>query len=80
MIEVDLATQFVLYLFGSLALLLLAWIVYERGHKAPHVQPSDERIFRCTICAHVYLDDRDTRYSRCPQCGSMNDFGNRPEV
>ena len=71
MIEVDLATAFVLYLLSTLAVLFVVWVVYERGHKAPHVEPNEERIVRCPICAHLYLDDRDRRISECPQCGSL---------
>ena len=34
--------------------------------------PSEDHIFRCGRCGHVYTDDPDVARSRCSQCGGMN--------
>jgi phage FluMu protein Com len=72
-ITVSLSGLFVIYLLSFLAMILALWIVYEFRRKAGQVEPSEQRIYRCTICTHVYLDDRDEAFSRCPRCGSLND-------
>lgn len=74
MIPVSLSGLFVIYVLSFLAMILTLWIVYEFRGKAGQVEPLEQRIFRCSICAHVYLDDRDEAFSRCPRCGSLNDL------
>ena len=34
--------------------------------------PSEDHIFRCVGCGHIYTDDPDVARSRCSQCGRMN--------
>lgn len=73
MIPVSLSGLFVIYVLSFLAMILTLWVGYEFRRKAGQVEPLEQRIFRCSICTHVYLDDRDEAFSRCPRCGSLND-------
>jgi hypothetical protein len=34
---------------------------------------SDARIYRCSICGHVYVDSREVPLARCPRCGCLNE-------
>lgn len=34
---------------------------------------SRDRIYRCTVCEHVYVDARFTGLARCPRCGCLNE-------
>ncbi|MBI1883416.1 MAG: hypothetical protein HYS08_04325 [Chlamydiae bacterium] len=73
MFEVDLSTAFLIYLILSLSGLFFAWIYYEYRKKARNFSPIEKVIYRCKICAHSYIVERDETLSKCPQCGSFND-------
>ncbi len=73
MIQVGISGFFVIYLLSFLALILTLWIVYESRGRGREIEHLERRIFRCSICTHVYLDDRDEKFSRCPRCGSLNE-------
>jgi len=34
---------------------------------------SEDRVFRCRKCQHVYTDDADVERSRCAHCGRLNE-------
>lgn len=59
-----------------IALLAALWglaIYSEMRRRRFHPTSSDDRIFRCWNCGHVYTDDPDVDRSRCSQCGKLNE-------
>jgi predicted Zn-ribbon and HTH transcriptional regulator len=61
------------YVVAALAALAGVAIYSELRHRRFHPRASDDRIFRCTACGHVYTDDPDVDRSRCAQCGKLNE-------
>ena len=48
-------------------------IYSERRRRRFRPAHSEDRIFRCEKCGHVYTDDPDVERSRCAQCGKLNE-------
>jgi phage FluMu protein Com len=72
-IEVPVSTAVLVFLLVTVALVLVVWVLFgwrRRGRLL--TTETDNYIWRCPICNHVYLETRPERYSKCPQCGSMN--------
>ncbi|HMP81502.1 MAG TPA: hypothetical protein PKA41_02195 [Verrucomicrobiota bacterium] len=69
----DIPTLITLYVVILLGALCGVGIYNELRHRRfnPHV--SEDRIFRCTGCGHVYTDDPDVDRSRCAHCGKLNE-------
>jgi hypothetical protein len=63
---------FVPFLF-TLVLLFAAGLYYAARFRAPRVKASHTRIYRCSVCRHVYVDARDVPLARCPRCGCLNE-------
>lgn len=63
---------FVPFLF-TLVLLLAAGLYYAARFHVPRVKTSRSRIYRCSVCRHVYVDTRDVPLARCPRCGCLNE-------
>ncbi len=74
MIPVKITAVFFFYIFFLLIWILGTWIYYEYKWKAKKYVPPEKKMFRCLICAHIYLDDRDRKISQCPRCRSYNDL------
>jgi len=56
-----------------LLVILVCWLYYLARESAPQLSPSRNRIYRCQVCEHVYLDARDVPLARCPRCGCLNE-------
>lgn len=59
-------------LFYLLAV-LSCWLFYSIRDGAPRLVSGRNRIYRCQVCEHVYLDARDVPLARCDRCGSLNE-------
>ena len=73
MIPVRISSVFFFYIFFLLFWILITWVHYEYKWKAKKYVPPEKKMFRCPFCAHVYLDDRDQKVTRCPRCDSFGD-------
>jgi hypothetical protein len=62
-----------LYVVVMLAALAGVAIYAELRRRRFEPPASEDNIFRCRKCGHVYTDDPDMDRSRCVQCGHMND-------
>lgn len=60
-------------LFFALVLLLAASLYYSARQGWHRTRTSRSTIYKCSACAHVYVDARDVPVSRCPRCGRMNE-------
>lgn len=56
-----------------LLVVLACWLYYLARDTAPSLASSRNRIYRCQVCEHVYLDARDVPLARCPRCGCLNE-------
>ena len=52
---------------------LVCWIYYMGRESALRLVSQRNRIYRCQICEHVYLDARDVPLARCTRCGCLNE-------
>jgi len=62
------------YLVSLLAAVSAIAIYYDVRRKRFEPTPSADHIFRCGKCGFVYTDDPDVDRSRCPQCGTANNY------
>jgi hypothetical protein len=71
-IEVDISTAVAFYVFVSLILLLAGWIFFEARKDRRKYSAEEKYVWKCSICANVYIDSIHSSISRCPQCKSFN--------
>lgn len=73
MIPVSLATALLVPFLFTMVLLLGIWLFYDLRTLRRPLITNKERIYRCSVCNHVYVDGRDVPLVRCPRCGCLND-------
>jgi hypothetical protein len=73
MIEVSLGNLILIPLFFNLIILFICYLYYTAVRLARRAQERRTRIYRCAVCTHVYVDDRDVPLARCPRCGCLNE-------
>jgi hypothetical protein len=59
-------------LVWTLASIFLGWLYYGIRSTARSLS-AGSRIYRCRVCEHVYLEERDVPLARCPRCGCLNE-------
>jgi rubrerythrin len=65
---------YVALLIANLLVVLSATVYYAaRGYRWRPRRRSTPFVFRCTVCAHVYMDRRNVPMAECPKCGNMNE-------
>ena len=74
MIRIEIATLVFFYILFSVVAILIVWVVlgYRRMRSASGSGNSAERIWKCSICFHDYIDSLHDDISVCPLCGSYN--------
>ncbi len=60
-------------LLFTLFILFVCSVYYSVVEFARGVGERRTRIYRCQVCEHVYVDDRDLPLARCRRCGCLND-------
>ena len=73
MIEVSFTNLILVPLVFNLVVLFSCYVYYSATRFARGVRERRTRIYRCQVCEHVYVDDRDVPLARCPRCGCLND-------
>jgi hypothetical protein len=71
--QMPLSSLFVLPLVFALVGLFACWVYYGARRNARHARAVHTRIYRCSVCQHVYVDARDVPLARCPRCGCLNE-------
>jgi hypothetical protein len=71
--QTPLPNLFLLPLVFALVALFACWVYYAARRNARHIRTSQTRIYRCSVCQHVYVDARDVPLARCPRCGCLNE-------
>lgn len=67
-------TQLVLIpVLTALWAILVCWGYYLFRAHPPELTTRHNRIYRCQVCEHVYLDAHDVPLARCPRCGVLNE-------
>jgi hypothetical protein len=73
MIRVSLGNALLVPMFINMGIVILCAIFYTiRRHRWSSKAIPDE-LYECSMCGHVYADRRETRLSRCPRCGVLNE-------
>ncbi|MBN1267981.1 MAG: hypothetical protein JXB04_00185 [Kiritimatiellae bacterium] len=70
---VSFASMVFVPMVASLGAVMACWLYYGLRRGTARRDASGERIYRCTVCRHVYVDDRDVPLARCPRCGCLNE-------
>ncbi len=73
MMEVSWAHLIFIPLFFNLLAISACGIYYGLRISAWRKNPYQDRIYRCSICEHVYVDARGVPLARCPRCGCLNE-------
>lgn len=73
MIEVSLPHLILIPLVFNLAIILSCWMYYHFAHHSRRVVRTRSRIYRCSVCENVYVEERDVPLARCPRCGHNNE-------
>jgi hypothetical protein len=69
------STQWLILIYVVALLLAVGGLGLYSEFRRRRFRPahSEDRIFRCEKCGHVYTDDPDVERSRCAQCGRLNE-------
>ncbi|HPG00013.1 MAG TPA: hypothetical protein PLE77_08080 [Kiritimatiellia bacterium] len=72
---IHLSPQYLLLfpLLFTLVALFACGLYYSYRRAEPRVKASRTRIYRCSVCRHVYVDSRDVPLARCTRCGCLNE-------
>ena len=73
MIQISLQAAFLLPLFFCLVMLLILTLYYYMRDRSIYRAPARNKIYRCSICEHVYVDSRGMALAKCPRCGCLNE-------
>lgn len=72
MIRVDLSWGVTIYLIFSTVGILVVWGLFGRDKVFRGYVKTDKFIWECSICTHTYVDSKESIYSKCPRCASIN--------
>jgi len=75
MIKIDISLLVFCYIFFSAVVILLVWITAGYKEKKDFSPKDVEYIWKCKVCANVYIDSRHEDISECPLCKSYNKRG-----
>lgn len=73
MIQVSWAAMILLPLLFALVAVFACGLYYAARQEQPAKDGRRMRIYRCSVCHHVYVDPRDVPMLRCPRCSCMNE-------
>ena len=72
MIELSLASAFMLYLFLFLSVLFGLWLSEMLMSRKPPSKALKKVLITCEYCHFLYLEREEANVSKCPQCASFN--------
>jgi hypothetical protein len=72
MIELTFNTMFMLYLGGTLAIILGIWLYSHYRMRRRIFFPIEQDLFICEYCHFAYIEESVKHLNRCPQCGLYN--------
>ena len=73
MIELSLSNVLLFPMVTALVLVVALWFYYSVRGSAQAAPTESTRIYRCAVCAQVYVDARDLPLARCTRCGCLNE-------
>ncbi|MDD4202042.1 MAG: hypothetical protein PHQ52_01070 [Candidatus Omnitrophica bacterium] len=71
MLKVNISTAIFLYLFFNVILVLGYWLFSGYKRKEIVLRSDNDYMWKCHICANVYVDSKDDEFSKCPQCETL---------
>lgn len=73
MIKVPVSIAVLIFLVATVAVMFVLWLLLDRRSANGGVfEETKDHVWKCPICAHVYLETKPGELSRCPECGSIN--------
>ena len=74
MMPLTLPEWLIFFLIANLSLVFSATLYYSvKWYRRLPRHRTAPFIFRCSVCGHVYLDDRNVPMAECTKCGNMNE-------
>lgn len=72
MIKLEFSLAVGLYIFITVCLVLLIWVIIDLRKKTKSTITGKNYFWECSICMHTYLDSINKVISKCPKCESYN--------
>lgn len=72
MIKLDISLFIFFYTLCSVIIIMIMWIMAVYRDKKKLTPKYPEYAWRCSVCAHAYIDSKHDDISACPLCGSFN--------
>ncbi len=73
MFELNLGTILFLYVFLTIGVFFVFWLVFEhKSYANKRSRQKEENIWKCFICGTTYIDSKTPDFTKCPECGSIN--------
>jgi hypothetical protein len=72
MFEIGADTAALLYLSGTILLIVIVWLKYEKKPKKKDFLSFPSKHFVCEFCRGGYVDSPSKPFTRCPQCQFLN--------
>lgn len=73
MIRLNISDLIFLYILSTAVVIMVVWVAgcYRKGYMQSRPAAA-EYIWKCGVCANIYIDSRHEDMSACPLCGSYN--------
>ncbi len=71
MIKLDLSTFVSIHILVTVVVVLILWVFFEIRMRMDKMHKDKKFIWRCNICANIYVDSISEELSKCPICGSL---------
>ena len=72
MIRLDISSLIFFYTLFSAIVILVVWIIGSYGRRNKIFSRDVDYIWKCQVCANIYVDSTYEDLSKCPLCGSFN--------
>lgn len=72
MIRLDITYLIFYYILFSAAVVLIIWFVSGYRRRKYFARRDVDYIWKCAVCAHIYVSSYFEDITACPVCGSYN--------
>ncbi len=72
MIKLDISSLIFFHILFTVITVLIIWLLSALGNTKRFTPKDVEFIWKCALCANVYVDSKHEEMSICPLCGSYN--------
>lgn len=77
MISVSLVTIISYFVSVPLTIITLLWLYDSEKRYSKRAVPTQKTMCECEICLFHFTADKEEKFVRCPQCGSLMERGEK---